>query len=490
MHHITQTLSDHPTTRALRMAAAVATFFCLTDFALCQSIQTENGPLDISDNSAQQKALSVVKKTTEAATLLPEFLALLELRKSTERCDEPEEETIAALDTTSSWSRGGEAVKGETSRRKRVRFTDLSTGTTRTIVRSESGGDQQTTCPKPASPTVGFRFSTKKIQNQIKNADPNTFHIDPPNFRALGLEAGPCSIRLGTAKTYAGAVFRVRQPGQSAGCGGLKMTASWWKGGLRGWYVTELPKNSTGTLRVTFNYLLQNFAPETKGTIPSIEPVFYSRRGPLTAANQGFLEADRPCAARLIPFTEDFPIPEDSTHFVIKPGFSGKDTGSLIVWNLKLELNGSPIKENAPTTGVPEGDESSLSGDLRQENEVIRLTNLARQKEGLPELAYSPDLTRSSRYHANDMRADDYFTHDSQDRQDGKLVFVCDTFTRIAQFDPAPSAENIAKGQETAQEVVEGWLNSPGHRANIMSPTSSRLGVGKVGGYWVQNFGR
>jgi len=205
--------------------------------------------------------------------------------------------------------------------------------------------------------------------------------------------------------------------------------------------------------------------------------------------NRGLLEADRKCGARLEPFTASFPIPDGATHFVIKPGFDGKDKGTLIVWNLRIELNGKTVEEKPPTTGVPAGDEG-IEGELEEEAEVIRLTNLAREKEGVPALVYSADLTPAARYHANDMREDDYFNHDSHDRKDEGLVFVCDTFTRIAKFDPAPSAENIAKGQKDAQEVVDAWMNSPGHRKNILSSSSRRIGVGKVGGVWVQNFGR
>lgn len=48
--------------------------------------------------------------------------------------------------------------------------------------------------------------------------------------------------------------------------------------------------------------------------------------------------------------------------------------------------------------------------------------------------------------------------------------------------------ENIAWGYRTAEEVVDGWMNSAGHRANILSSNFNRLGVGKSGTYWVQMF--
>jgi uncharacterized protein YkwD len=48
--------------------------------------------------------------------------------------------------------------------------------------------------------------------------------------------------------------------------------------------------------------------------------------------------------------------------------------------------------------------------------------------------------------------------------------------------------ENIAHGQTTAKEVMTDWMNSPGHRANIMNANFKQLGVGKVGTYWTQQF--
>jgi uncharacterized protein YkwD len=53
----------------------------------------------------------------------------------------------------------------------------------------------------------------------------------------------------------------------------------------------------------------------------------------------------------------------------------------------------------------------------------------------------------------------------------------------------ARAAENIALGQTSAQQVVSDWMNSPGHRRNILDPNLKDLGVGYFNGYWTQNFG-
>jgi hypothetical protein len=93
------------------------------------------------------------------------------------------------------------------------------------------------------------------------------------------------------------------------------------------------------------------------------------------------------------------------------------------------------------------------------------------------------------------MGADDYLEHKTYDRVDGALVLVCDTWERLATFYTGGRAENIAGGYATAGQVVDGWLNSPGHRANILSDSVWEIGVGYYStstgfrDYWVQDFG-
>lgn len=83
------------------------------------------------------------------------------------------------------------------------------------------------------------------------------------------------------------------------------------------------------------------------------------------------------------------------------------------------------------------------------------------------------------------MAENDYFSHTSRDGRS----FV----DRIrAAGHPSPGAENIAYGYSDGASVVEGWMNSPGHRRNIMNCSLTAIGVGFAGrgNYWTQNFGR
>ena len=105
--------------------------------------------------------------------------------------------------------------------------------------------------------------------------------------------------------------------------------------------------------------------------------------------------------------------------------------------------------------------------------------------EGTPKapLFYDLDLNQAGRFHSQDMYANDHFDHDSSDGTS--------FFDRIARFYAESSyvGENIAQGYPTAESVLlDGWMCSPGHRANIMSGDYNELGVGVVTNYYTQNF--
>ncbi|CDF57214.1 SafA/ExsA family spore coat assembly protein [Thermobrachium celere] len=121
------------------------------------------------------------------------------------------------------------------------------------------------------------------------------------------------------------------------------------------------------------------------------------------------------------------------------------------------------------------------------ESEVVRLVNIERAKVGLPALKENWQLSRIARYKSQDMINKNYFSHYSPT--------YGSPFDMIESFGLKFSAagENIAMGQRTPQEVMNAWMNSPGHRSNILSPTYTEIGVGlakdKYGRcYWTQMF--
>lgn len=129
----------------------------------------------------------------------------------------------------------------------------------------------------------------------------------------------------------------------------------------------------------------------------------------------------------------------------------------------------------------------NISATKNVENQVIQLTNQQRAKYGLKALTPNWELSRVARYKAMDMRDKKYFSHTSPT--------YGDPFTMMKNFGISYRAagENIAAGQSTPQEVVNAWMNSPGHRANILSTTFTQIGVGYAKGgsmqyYWSQMF--
>lgn len=120
--------------------------------------------------------------------------------------------------------------------------------------------------------------------------------------------------------------------------------------------------------------------------------------------------------------------------------------------------------------------------------QVLTLVNAERAKAGCGSLATSSALQQAAQGHSADMAANDYFSHTSQDGR---------TFAdriRAAGYTGGAIAENIAAGQATASAVMTSWMNSPGHRANILNCAYRYLGVGYAKGgtygtYWTQDFG-
>ncbi|MEV0224500.1 CAP domain-containing protein [Streptomyces sp. NPDC050704] len=120
--------------------------------------------------------------------------------------------------------------------------------------------------------------------------------------------------------------------------------------------------------------------------------------------------------------------------------------------------------------------------------EVVALTNAHRASAGLPPLAGDALLTAAAQAHSADMVARAFYSHTSPDGSEPWHRAAAAGSTRRT------IGENIACGQRSAAEVVEGWMNSPGHRANILKPAFTHIGVGFAGGgaagtYWTQLFG-
>ncbi|MEC0300564.1 CAP domain-containing protein [Peribacillus frigoritolerans] len=118
------------------------------------------------------------------------------------------------------------------------------------------------------------------------------------------------------------------------------------------------------------------------------------------------------------------------------------------------------------------------------EQEVVKLTNAEREKQGLAALKIDTELSKVARIKSQDMKDKNYFDHNSPT--------YGSPFDMMKQFGISykTAGENIAQGQQTPEEVVQAWMNSQGHRENIMNSSFTHIGVGYVesGNYWTQQF--
>lgn len=117
------------------------------------------------------------------------------------------------------------------------------------------------------------------------------------------------------------------------------------------------------------------------------------------------------------------------------------------------------------------------------EEQVLDLTNQERAKNGLSPLQANAELNYTAEKYAKDMSDGHFFSHTGPD---GSQPWDRE---KAAGYEAQVTGENIAVGQTTPQQVVQDWMNSPGHRANILRPQFKDLGVGFNNNYWVQDFG-
>ncbi|AUZ38349.1 CAP domain-containing protein [Bacillus sp. MBGLi79] len=141
----------------------------------------------------------------------------------------------------------------------------------------------------------------------------------------------------------------------------------------------------------------------------------------------------------------------------------------------------SKAPETAEKTNTTTSAPSSVSA---YEKKVVELTNAERQKQGLKPLQIDETLSKSARAKSQDMKDKNYFDHQSPT--------YGSPFDMMKSFGISykTAGENIAKGQKTPEEVVKAWMNSEGHRKNILNPNFTHIGVGYVesGSIWTQQF--
>jgi uncharacterized protein YkwD len=142
-----------------------------------------------------------------------------------------------------------------------------------------------------------------------------------------------------------------------------------------------------------------------------------------------------------------------------------------------------PVAEDVAQSPAPVSPAPVASAGMNAESAaVLEILNAERAAAGCQALRADQALVRAAQLHSEDMAANDYMSHTSLDgRGPGERA--------AAQGYTSWSGENVAKGQRTAEEVMTAWMNSPGHKANIVSCSSVAVGIGYSGGAWTQLFG-
>ena len=151
-------------------------------------------------------------------------------------------------------------------------------------------------------------------------------------------------------------------------------------------------------------------------------------------------------------------------------------------------INGSgDIPENDKDESTEADKLPSDSTNYTQAERILNLVNKERKAESLSELSLNSSLNNIAQLKAEDMAENKYFSHNSPT--------YGSAFDMMKKYGIhyRTAGENIAKGQKTAESVMTGWMNSQGHRANILKKEYTELGVGyavdKNGTpYWVQMF--
>ena len=150
--------------------------------------------------------------------------------------------------------------------------------------------------------------------------------------------------------------------------------------------------------------------------------------------------------------------------------------------NQDNNINDDSSQEKPNDSNKPMEDNNSNSSVSSIEQEVVNLVNIERQKAGLDPLRIDTELSKVARLKSEDMKNKGYFSHTSPT--------YGSPFDMLKQFNITykTAGENIAKGQKTAKDVVNAWMNSEGHRKNILSKSFTHIGVGHSSNHWTQLF--
>jgi uncharacterized YkwD family protein len=148
------------------------------------------------------------------------------------------------------------------------------------------------------------------------------------------------------------------------------------------------------------------------------------------------------------------------------------------------ETGRNETEQQQQTTPLPNTQQQTTGNISQYAQQVVDLTNEQRSRNGLPALQIDTQLSQVAQRKSMDMQQNGYFSHTSPT--------YGSPFDMMRDFGVSyrTAGENIAQGQRTPQEVVQAWMNSEGHRRNILNSSFTHIGIGYEanGHHWTQMF--
>ena len=228
--------------------------------------------------------------------------------------------------------------------------------------------------------------------------------------------------------------------------------------------------------------------PRASSSLPKLAPSSETEPAPKSDSK---LTASTTVAKTKAPVISAKPASQVKPKTVSVPGPLYVEKPKPIQVPLLATTSSSTIKVSA-TTSPADTVTPNTSGDLN-ENDILVIVNTERKAQGLGALTYNKKLATMALIKAKDMIAKQYFAHVAPDGTD--VVMLAER----QSYDYLNIGENLAMGDfVSSQDVMTGWMNSPGHRANILNKNYTELGISAVEGnyqgrivwYAVQEFGR
>lgn len=201
---------------------------------------------------------------------------------------------------------------------------------------------------------------------------------------------------------------------------------------------------------------------DTPAAAQTTEPALTATDPPPTATSASPTKTDKP------PTAQPTKTPEKDTKKTENPSATPQDTTAP-------SKTPQPTPTPVPATDTPQPAGCSFSGNAGYESKVVELINNERKKRDLPALSMNSNLRQAARKHSEDMACNDHFSHTGTD---GSSPW---DRIRAAGYSYSYAAENIAASSSQSfspSSVVSSWMNSSGHKKNILSDKAKHIGVG------------